>query len=82
MDEFYVWLKTQPEYVQYFSDPQKLEIGDLLKQRPGARNALFVYSGSVHMVLPLTEDPAIMELFLFSLSTDLMPVAGKTRQPL
>ena len=25
VDEFYVWLKTQPEYVQYFSDPQKLE---------------------------------------------------------
>ena len=55
----------------------KQKIGDLLKQRPGARNALFVYSGSVHMVLPLTEDPAIMELFLFSLSTDLMPVPGK-----
>jgi len=55
----------------------KQKIRDLLKVRKGARTALFVYSGSAHMVLPLTEDPSLMELFLASLSTDLMPSQGK-----
>jgi Ca-activated chloride channel family protein len=55
----------------------KQKIRDLLNVRTGARTALFVYSGSVHMVLPLTEDPSLMKLFLASLSTDLMPSRGK-----
>ncbi|MCZ6681356.1 MAG: VWA domain-containing protein [Candidatus Poribacteria bacterium] len=55
----------------------KQKIRDLIDQRAGARNALFVYAGSAHMVLPLTEDPSVMDLFLSSLSTTLMPVAGK-----
>jgi len=54
----------------------KQKIRDLLKLRPGARTALFVYSGSAHMVLPLTDDPDLMETFLASLSTGLMPVKG------
>ena len=55
----------------------KQKIRDLLNVRTGARTALFVYSGSAHMVLPLTEDPSLMELFLASLSTNLMPAQGK-----
>lgn len=54
----------------------KQKIRDLLVQRSGAKNALLVYAGTAHLVLPLTEDPAIMELFLSSLSTRLMPVPG------
>ena len=54
----------------------KQKIRDLLNQRAGARNALFVYAGTSHMVLPFTEDPAIVELFLSSLSTSLMPKDG------
>jgi Ca-activated chloride channel family protein len=55
----------------------KQKVRDLLKLRTGARTALFVYSGSAHMVLPLTEDPSLIELFLASLSTGLMPSRGK-----
>ena len=55
----------------------KQKIRDLLALRPGARTALFVYAGSAHMVLPLTDDPSLMELFLSSLSTQLMPAPGK-----
>ena len=55
----------------------KQNIRDLLKIRPGARTALFVYSGSAHMVLPLTEDPGLTELFLDALSTNLMPREGE-----
>lgn len=55
----------------------KQKIRDLLARRVGSRTALFVYAASAHMVLPLTDDPALMEIFLASLSTDLMPREGK-----
>ena len=55
----------------------KMKIRDLLARRQGARTALFVYAGSAHMVLPLTDDPALIEIFLSSLSTELMPIDGK-----
>lgn len=54
----------------------KQKIRELLKLRPGARTALFVYAGSAHMVLPLTTDSKIIELFLSSLSSGLMPNDG------
>ena len=54
----------------------KQKIRELLKLRPGARTALFVYAGSAHMVLPLTTDSKIIELFLSSLSSGLMPKDG------
>lgn len=54
----------------------KQKIRELLKLRPGARTALFVYAGSAHMVLPLTTDSKIIELFLSSLSSALMPNDG------
>lgn len=65
-------IDTQPTRLER----AKQKIRDLMKLRPGARTALFVFSGSAHMVLPLTDDPALMEMFLASLSTDLMPVEG------
>jgi Ca-activated chloride channel homolog len=55
----------------------KLKIRDLLKQRTGARTALFVYAGTSHMVLPFTTDDSLFELYLNSLSTHLMPRPGK-----
>jgi Ca-activated chloride channel family protein len=55
----------------------KLKIRDLLKQRAGARTALFVYAGTIHMVLPFTTDDSLFELYLTSLSTHLMPRPGK-----
>ena len=53
------------------------KIRDLLPLRPGTRTGLIAYAGSSHMVLPLTDDPKVIEMYLVSLETGLMPVAGK-----
>jgi Ca-activated chloride channel family protein len=53
------------------------KIRDLLALRPGARTGLIAYAGSSHMVLPLTDDTEVIEMYLVSLETDLVPVAGK-----
>lgn len=55
----------------------KLKVRDLLKLRQGARTALFAYAGSAHLVLPLTDDANLIETYLDSLDTGLMPVPGK-----
>lgn len=55
----------------------KQKIHDLAKLRAGARTGLVVYAGTAHMVLPPSEDPALMQIYLDALSTGLMPVAGK-----
>ncbi len=62
--------------------PTRLEraqqkIRDLLALRSGARTALIAYAGSSHMVLPLTDDTTVIETYLVSLETELMPVPGK-----
>jgi len=53
------------------------KIRDLLSLRAGPRTGLIAYAGSAHMVLPLTDDAKVMEMYLVSLETALMPVAGK-----
>ena len=53
------------------------KIRDLLPLRAGARTGLIAYAGSSHMVLPLTDDAKVLEMYLVSLETGLMPVAGK-----
>lgn len=55
----------------------KQKVRDLLAIRPGARTGLIAYAGTSHMVLPLTDDPRITEMYLVSLETGLMPVVGK-----
>lgn len=55
----------------------KLKVHDLLALRPGARTAIFAYAGSAHMVLPLTDDANLIQTYVDSLATDLMPVPGK-----
>jgi Ca-activated chloride channel homolog len=55
----------------------KLKLHDLLKARNGGRTALFVYAGTVHMVLPFTTDNSLLDLYLDSLTTSIMPVNGK-----
>jgi Ca-activated chloride channel homolog len=55
----------------------KLKIRDILKLRQGSRTALFVYAANAHMVLPLTSDPALLNLYLESLSTDLITAGPK-----
>ncbi len=54
----------------------KQKVRDLLERRKGARTALLVYAGTAHMVLPLTDDPAVLETFVTELATNLMPVPG------
>lgn len=55
----------------------KLKIHDILDRRKGARTAVFAYAGSAHMVLPLTDDAALINTYVASLATRLMPVPGK-----
>jgi Ca-activated chloride channel family protein len=55
----------------------KQKVRDLLGLRTGARSALIVFAGSAHAVLPLCDDPAVFEIFLAGLESDVMPVAGK-----
>jgi Ca-activated chloride channel family protein len=55
----------------------KQKVRDLLAERSGARTALLAYAKSAHMVLPLTDDPQIFEMYLASLTPDIMPEPGK-----
>jgi Ca-activated chloride channel family protein len=55
----------------------KQKVRDLLAERSGARTALLAYAGSAHMILPLTDDPQILEMYLASLNPDIMPERGK-----
>jgi Ca-activated chloride channel family protein len=55
----------------------KLKVRDLLALRQGARTAIFAYAGSAHMVLPLTDDANLIQTYVDSLATALMPVPGK-----
>lgn len=55
----------------------KLKIHDLMKVRRGSRTALFVYGADAHMVIPLTADAALMDLYSESLSTSLIPPGPK-----
>lgn len=51
----------------------KQKVRDLMALRAGGRTGLIVYTSSAHMVLPPTDDAALMEMFLSALSTDLLP---------
>ncbi|MDK1377890.1 MULTISPECIES: VWA domain-containing protein [unclassified Sinorhizobium] len=55
----------------------KLKVRDILDLRRGARTALFAYAGSAHMVLPLTDDAALVRTYIAALSPGIMPVEGK-----
>lgn len=62
--------------------PSRLEraqqkMRDLLALRRGARTGLLAYAGSAHVVLPLTDDAAVLETYLGSLATSIMPAKGK-----
>lgn len=55
----------------------KLKIRALLAHRDGGRTALYAYAGSTHLVLPLTDDAALLQTFADALQTRIMPVPGK-----
>lgn len=54
----------------------KQKLRDLLDQRQGAASALIVYSGSAHLVMPLTKDTDIINTMVEDLTPDLMPRDG------
>ncbi|WP_223553651.1 VWA domain-containing protein [Pseudomonas sp. BF-R-01] len=55
----------------------KHKLHDLIQRRAGARNALIAYAGSAHLVLPPTDDPALLDTFIQALSSDLIGKPGK-----
>ncbi|HEY6384025.1 MAG TPA: VWA domain-containing protein [Pseudolabrys sp.] len=59
----------------------KQKVRDLLAARAGARTGLIAYSGTAHLVMPMTDDRAVIEPFLAALTTALMPVPGNNAEP-
>jgi Ca-activated chloride channel family protein len=54
----------------------KHKLRDLLERREGAATGLIVYSGSAHLMMPLTRDRRIVNSMAAELGPDLMPVDG------
>jgi len=54
----------------------KHKLRDLLELREGAATGLIVYSGSAHLVMPLTRDDRITTAMAAEISPDLMPIDG------
>jgi Ca-activated chloride channel homolog len=53
-----------------------LKIEGLLERRKGSPTALVAYAGSAHLVMPLTEDGALIASFASELTPKIMPVDG------
>ncbi len=56
----------------------KHKLHDLLQQRKGTSTGLVVYSGSAHLVMPLTRDDRIVTAMVEDLTPELMPADGDT----
>jgi Ca-activated chloride channel homolog len=74
-------LSVSPSMNEHDVAPSRLErakqkVRDLLAARAGARTGLIAYSGTAHLVMPMTDDRAVIDPFLAALKTDLMPVPG------
>lgn len=54
----------------------KQKVADLLAARRGARTAVVAYAGSAHAVLPLTDDTDLVNMYLESLTPEVMPKSG------
>ena len=54
----------------------KHKLRDLLELRKGSSTGLIVYSGSAHLVMPLTRDDRIVGTMVEDLTPELMPVDG------
>ena len=57
-----------------------IKIADLLEQRSDTQSSLIAYSGSAHMVLPLTKDHSIIKTFAQALDPTMMPLEGDNIQ--
>jgi len=79
---FFIALDVSQSMTSGDIQPNRLErakqkIADLLALRAAHRNALLVYAGSAHSVLPLTDDINILEHYLRAINPDIMPRPGK-----
>jgi Mg-chelatase subunit ChlD len=54
----------------------KFKISDLLKANPGARVALVGFSGTAHVILPLTNDYSLIDSHINQLNPSVMPFYG------
>jgi Ca-activated chloride channel homolog len=81
-----VLLKVSGSMLASDVQPSRLErakhkLRDLLELRAGAPTGLIVYSGSAHLVMPLTRDDRIISTMAEGLTPDLMPVDGDALLP-
>ena len=53
-----------------------IKIEELLKKRADTQSALLAYSGTAHLVLPLTKDHTIIKTFTQALDPKIMPLEG------
>ena len=77
----FIVLKVSPEMLAQDIQPSRLQrsvqkIDDLLDLRPGTKTGLIAYSGSAHLVMPLTSDASIIKEFAGQLAPDVMPSPG------
>jgi len=77
----FIVLKVAPSMTAEDIQPSRLDraihkIRDLMVLRRGTLNGLIAYSGSAHLVMPLTRDNAIIESFAGELSPEIMPAKG------
>ena len=54
----------------------KFKLRDLLERRKGSSTGLIVYSGSAHLVMPMTRDHRIINEMSEDLTAEMMPVEG------
>ncbi|MBL0722065.1 MAG: VWA domain-containing protein [Sulfurovum sp.] len=57
-----------------------MKIEDLLTLRVDTQSMLIAYSGTAHLVLPLTSDHSIIKTFAQALNPDIMPLDGSNIQ--
>jgi Ca-activated chloride channel family protein len=55
----------------------KQKVIELLELRGDSKTALIAFSGSAHIVMPITNDREMIRHFLDALSENIMPVSGK-----
>jgi len=76
-----ILLKLDPSMLSEDLRPSRLErvrhkLHDLFELRPGGSAGLIAYSGSSHLVMPLTQDTRIIEQMARALDPSLMPAQG------
>lgn len=74
-------IELTPSMLGMDPQPNRLErarhkVRDLLAARGGARTAVIGYAGSAHTLLPFTDDPQLLEIYLDALHPRLMPREG------